>query len=91
MSDIVERLRGDVQYEWRQIMRDAASEIERLRSRVAELEAAAKELADGWTYKHVVNTDLDRRVVNMILARDRPRCETKRAELHRAANGEVGG
>ena len=34
MSDIVERLKGDVQYEWRQIMRDAAAEITRLREQV---------------------------------------------------------
>lgn len=40
MSDIVERLKGDVQYEWRQIMREAAAEIERLRARVAEYKLA---------------------------------------------------
>lgn len=35
MSDIVERLKGDVQYEWRQIMRDAAAEITLLREKIA--------------------------------------------------------
>lgn len=35
MSDIVERLKGDVQYEWRQIMPDAAAEITLLREKIA--------------------------------------------------------
>jgi len=70
-------------------MDDPAAEISRLRARVAELEGAAKELADGWTNKHVINTDLDRRVVNMIMVWDRPRFEAAIAESARAANGEV--
>lgn len=67
----------------------AINEIDTLRARVAELEAAAAHLANGWTAQHVVDTDLDGRVVNMIMVWDRPRFEAAIAESARDANGEV--
>lgn len=89
MSDIVTRLWGNTgKYPgFENLNTEAAAEIERLRARVAELEAAAAHLACAWTAQHVINTDLDRRVVNMIMVWDRPRFEAAIAESARAANG----
>ncbi len=59
MSDIVERLKGDVQYEWRQIMREAAAEITRLRARVAELEAQRDRWKAIAEKRHAILLDLE--------------------------------
>ena len=59
MSDIVERLKGYVQYEWRQIMREAAAEITRLRARVAELEAQRDRWKAIAEKRHAILLDLE--------------------------------
>jgi len=88
MSDIVERLKGDVQYEWRQIMREAAAEITRLRAELAAANDQRRMLADAamkldadlalWRAEALAGRELD------IISHESPRAYAWHARHHAA-------